>query len=98
MRDKTVTLTKAHENNLIVLIRDYHQVLQSYFGDRFELVVRSWYAQEQVRLEYPDGLEAGPAKVRDFIPILTRRAVEARIQRLLAQPQEAFEGAFEGAH
>lgn len=94
MQDKVATLSKAHENNLILLIRDYRQVLQSYFGDRCDQVVRSWYAQEQQRLEYPDGPEAGPAKVRDFIPILARRAVEERIHRLLSQPQEALEGAF----
>jgi hypothetical protein len=93
MHDKTATLTKAHENNLVAIIRDYRHLLQKYFGDRLEQVIRTWYNQERQRFEYPDGLEAGPAKVLDFVPILTRRAVEERIRRLLAGPQQAFEGA-----
>jgi hypothetical protein len=93
MKDKLTTLKKAHETNLLVLIRDYGQVLQRYFGDRVEPVVRSWYAQEQQRFEYPEGLGAGPVKVWDFIPILTRRAVEERIRQLGSVSEHAFEGA-----
>ncbi len=84
-------LTKVHENTLMSLMRDYHQALQTFFGDRSEQVVRILYDQERRRFEYPNGLEAGPAKVLDFVPILTRRAVEERIRRMLLQSKQVLE-------
>jgi hypothetical protein len=90
MTDKTATLTKAHENNLLALIRDYGQALQRFLGDGLEQAVRTWYEQERERFEYPEGREAGPATVLDFVPVLTRKAVEERIQRLLSGRQQAL--------
>ncbi len=92
-KDKSTTLGKVHESNLSSLIRDHRQALESLFGDRFEQVVATWYAQERQRFEFPDGPGAGPAAVLDFVPILTRRAVEERIRLLLEQGGPALEGA-----
>lgn len=79
MTDET-TLNKLHKSNLVGLIRVHHGHLVRYFGDRFEQVLSNWYQQERQRFEFPDGPQAGPARVLDFVPILTRRAVEERIR------------------
>ncbi|MFH0809635.1 MAG: hypothetical protein V2A77_04075 [Pseudomonadota bacterium] len=75
------------------LVLDYREALAPVLGERSEDVVRGWYHEERQRFEFPDGIEAGRAKILDFVPILTRRAVEERIRKLLDRSEPAFEGA-----
>jgi hypothetical protein len=93
MQENEATIAKAHERNLGALIEDHENTLRKYFGTRCEQVLAAWYNQERERFEYPEGVQAGPAAVLDFVPILTRRAVEERVHRWLAEREQAYQGA-----
>jgi len=88
--EKRETLQKAHESCLRALREEYGDALRCHLGDRLDNEIRAWYAEERERFETPEGK---PARVLDFVPILTRRAVEARIRAVLKGRPPAYQGA-----